>query len=80
MSGWLVAKPYDGGAGLPSHEALFAVWHPDQQVALRLAKEFGPHGSRVAPHIVTALTESMLSGLKLRPGEAALLHGDRPWI
>ena len=80
MSGWLVAKPYEVNAGLPTHEVLFAVWHEDQQTALRLAQEYGPRGSQITPRIVTALSESILRGLKLRPGEAAILHADQPRI
>ncbi len=80
MSGWLVAKPYEGDAGLPTHQALFAVWHEDQQEALRMAEAFSPHGSRITAQIVAPLSESMLRGLKIRPGEAGLLHADRPWI
>ena len=80
MTGWLVAKPYEGDAGLATHEALFAVWHEDQQEALRMAEAYSPHGSRITARIVVALTESMLRGLRIRPGEAAILHADRPWI
>ena len=80
MSGWLVAKVYEGDAGLPTHEALFAVWHEDQQEALRLADAFSPRGSGIRAHIVAPLSESMLRGLRLRRGEAAVLHADRPWI
>lgn len=80
MSGWLVAKPYEVNAGLPTHELLFAVWHEDQQAALGMAKEYGPRGSRITPRIVTALSESILRGLKLRPGEAAILQADQPLI
>lgn len=80
MSGWLVAKPYEENAGLPSHEALFAVWHADRDAALRLAKAYGPRGSGVAPRIVAELSESILRGLRLRPGQASLLHTDQPWI
>lgn len=80
MSGWLVAKPYEGDAGLPTHEALFAVWHEDRQEALRMAEAFGPHGSRITGQIVAALSDSMLRGLRIQPGEAAILHADRPWI
>ncbi|MDT9601066.1 hypothetical protein [Sphingosinicella rhizophila] len=80
MSGWLVAKAYEVDAGIPTHETLFAVWHDDQQAALELARNYGPHGSRVTPRVLTTLSESVLRGLKLRPGEAGVLHADRPWI
>lgn len=80
MSGWLIAKPYEGDAGLATHQALFAVWHEDQQAALRLAEKFSPLGSKITGQIVAPLSEGMLRGLKLRPGEAGVLHSDRPWI
>lgn len=80
MSGWLVAIPYEGDPGVPTHEALCAVWHEDEQVALQLAKEYGPRGAQITARIVTTLRDSMLRGLKLRPGEAALLSADQPRI
>ena len=80
MSGWLITKPYEASGGTAKLEAFFAVWHADRDAALRMAKDFGPRGSGVRPRPVAALSESMLRGLRLRPGEAAILHGDRPWI
>ena len=80
MDGWLVAKSYEGDAGLPTHQALFAVWHEDRQEALRMAEAYSPRGSGITAQIVAPLSESMLRGLKIRPGDAALLRADRPWI
>lgn len=80
MSGWLIATPYDADAGLATLETLYAVWHPDRSTALELAKRYGPTGSRVRPRVVSELSRSVLHGLKLRPGEAGLLHAERPWI
>ena len=80
MSGWLVAIPYEVHAGLVTHEALFAVWHPDRDEALALAKAYDPQASQIQPRPVGELRESMLRGLKLKPGEAGLLHADQPRI
>lgn len=44
MRGWLIAKLYEEDAGLPAHEALFAVWHEDQQAAMRMAETYSPSG------------------------------------
>ena len=80
MSGWLIATPYDADAGLATLEALYAVWHPDRATALELAKGYSPRGSGVQPRVVSELSRSTLRGLRLRPGEAGLLHADQPWI
>ncbi len=80
MSGWLIAKPYEVDGGLPTHESLVAVWHEDRQVALEMAQRFSPRGSAVVGRIVTALGDSVLRGLKVQPGGAAMLHADQPWI
>jgi hypothetical protein len=38
MNGWMIAKPYEVSGGLPTLVALFAVWEPDQEAALRAAR------------------------------------------
>ena len=80
MSGWLITKPYEANAGGVTLEALFAVWQADQETALRMAEDYGPLGSRIRGRILSELSESVLRGLKLRPGQAGLLRADRPWI
>ena len=80
MSGWLIARPYEGNGGLAKLEAPFAVWDSDRKAALRRAAELGPRGSLSHPRIRARLSEAMLRGLRLNPGEAGVLHADRPWI
>lgn len=74
MSGWLVAVPYEVNGGTVTHEALFAVWHPDQAESLRIVRAFRPRGSQITPRPVIELNEAILRGLKLNPGEAGLLQ------
>ena len=80
MNGWMIAKPYEVSGGLPTLVALFAVWEPDREAALRAAQDLGPRGSGVRPSAVAPLSENMLRGLRLNPGESGRLHAERPWI
>lgn len=80
MSGWLIAKPYEENAGLATHEALFAVWLPDGEAAISLAKAYGPRGSNTEPRKIAEVSDSVLHGLRLQPGQVALLQADRPFI
>ena len=80
MTGWLIARPYEVNAGIPTHEALFAVWNADQETALRKAQSYSPRGSSVTSYVVAGLSEGMLRGLRLQPGETGILHADQPHI
>jgi len=73
MSGWLVTLTYEVNGGLPFLEALFASWQDDRSAAKRSVAGIAALGSRVTPRIVAPLSDSMLRGLRLRPGESARL-------
>lgn len=60
--------------------ALLAVWHRDEKEALRLAQEYNPRGSAISPRIVSPLSEGVLRGLKLEPGQAGVLQAFRPYL
>jgi len=74
MSGWLVTLTYEVNAGLPILEALFASWQDDRTAAVRSVASIAALGSRVTPRIVAPLSDSMLRGLRLQPGETARLR------
>ena len=76
MSGWLVSLTYEVNGGAPFLEAVFASWTPDSEKALRQVGDFEPRGSQVSPRLVTELSDSMLRGLRLEPGQTALFSAD----
>lgn len=76
MSGWLVSLTYEGNAGVPILDALFATWTSDPDEALRKVGDIEPRGSEVMPRLVVRLTESMLRGLRLSPGQTGLLQAN----
>lgn len=73
MSGWLLQVPAEEDAGTVTIANLYAAWVESRSDALNMVATLLPVGAHIKPQILSSLSGSLLRGLKLEPGEAALL-------